>query len=114
MATAKGRASDRNLLLLLTAAMVVILIGVSVLAHTTEDTDMRPSADNTGAAGVRAAFVTLQELGVHVTRWDEPLAKLDSVQAANPAARCRHPAPSHHLCATPRRKDRENWRAPAK
>ena len=80
---AKGKASDRNLLLLLSAAMVVILIGVSVLAHTTEDNDMRPSADNTGAAGAKAAFVALQELGVSVTRWNEPLASLDGVQPAN-------------------------------
>ncbi len=78
MSTTNAKMSDRKLLLILVAAMVIVLLGVSVISRTKEDTDIRPSVDNSGAAGAKAVFVALGELGVNVSRWDEPLAKLNS------------------------------------
>ena len=80
MTLSTGRNRDRNLLLMLTGAMIVILVGVSILAHTKEDTDPRPSVDNSGALGVKAAFITLRETGVAVSRWDRAFADLKTLQ----------------------------------
>lgn len=75
--------TDRNLLLILVGSMLLIFIGVSVLARTTEDNDMRPSVENTGAAGTKAAYLALQELGIKVTRLDSPLSKLSNYKPEN-------------------------------
>lgn len=79
MRVVAGKNRDRNLLLMLSGAMVIVLIGVSILAHTKEDNDVRPSIDNSGALGVKAAFVTLRESGVAVSRWDESFSNLNKL-----------------------------------
>ncbi len=76
-----GKNRDRNLLLMLTGAMALILTGVSILTHTKEDTDTRPSIENSGALGAKAAFITLQESGVAVSRWDAAFNKLKDLPA---------------------------------
>lgn len=78
----KGRGwSDRTTLLVLGGAMALLLIGVSLFARSTDNSDMRPSVDNAGSAGAKAAYLVLQGLGRNVGRWEQPLSKLDSVDA---------------------------------
>ena len=77
------RTSDRNLLLMLAGGMLVLLIGVTLLVRGAREDDPVPSITNTGPAGAKAAFLTLQALGRNVTGWYKPPTALASVDAAH-------------------------------
>ena len=74
--------SDRRMLLILSAVMVVLIVGVSVFAPRDEENDPRPTTYNIGPRGAKAAYLTLESLGRKVGRWERPLTELSDVDAA--------------------------------
>lgn len=73
--------SDRKVVLWLAAAMLVLIVGVSVLAPAS-DNDERPTTYNSGPGGARAAYLMLQRIGRKSSRWERPLSDLDLSTAA--------------------------------
>ena len=83
MAVGSGKGDvDRRLLLWLGGAMVLLIALVSAIAPSTATNDPRPSSYNTAPGGAKAAFLTLEDLGWSVARWDRPLEDLRGVDAA--------------------------------
>lgn len=76
-----GRWSDRRIVLWLAAAMLVLIVGVSVLAPSETENDSRPTTYNAGPNGAKAAFLMLQAIGRESSRWERPLGELDNVTA---------------------------------
>ena len=74
---------ERRLLLGLGAVVLLLILVVSLLAPATGDQDPRPSSYNTAPGGAKAAYLTLETLGVPVARWDRPLDELDGTDAAH-------------------------------
>jgi len=70
------------MLLILSAVMVVLIVGVSVFAPRDEENDPRPTTYNSGPHGAKAAYLTLESLGRKVNRWEKPLTALNEVDAA--------------------------------
>lgn len=83
MSTSKGgkKATDRSLLLMIAGGAMLLLIVASIIGGTSEKDSEEPSTYNAGPAGIKAAYVALDELGKPVGRWQEDLDKLDSVDA---------------------------------
>jgi hypothetical protein len=77
----EGRWSDRRVVLWLAAAMLVLIVGVSVLAPSSEQDDPRPTTYNAGPNGAKAAFLMLEAIGRESLRWERPLKELDQVPA---------------------------------
>jgi hypothetical protein len=73
--------SDRKLLLILTAVMLVLIVGVSILSPTAADKDPRPTSYNTAPGGAKAAYLVFEELGRSTSRWKQPLHDLTRLQA---------------------------------
>jgi hypothetical protein len=69
------------MLLILVAVMVVLIVGISVFAPRDMEDDPRPSTDNHGPQGAKAAYLTLEALGRKVSRWDKPLSALNDLDA---------------------------------
>jgi hypothetical protein len=69
------------MLLILVAVMVVLIAGISVFAPRDTEDDPRPSTDNHGPQGAKAAYLTLEALGRKVSRWDKPLSSLGDLDA---------------------------------
>jgi hypothetical protein len=57
---------------------LLLVIGIALLAPTSDENDTRPTTYNTGSAGAKAAFLALQQMGVPVARWEKPLAELST------------------------------------
>lgn len=77
-----GANLDRRLILWLGAAVLLIIVAVSLFAPATADNDRRPSSYNPAPGGAKAAFLTLESLRIPVARWDQPLDELSSVDAS--------------------------------
>ena len=75
--------SDRKMLLILSGIILLLVVGVCVIAPSADDENKQPTTYNTGAAGAKAAFLTLQGLGLNVQRWDRPTNEIDSADAAH-------------------------------
>ena len=73
--------SDRKLLLILTAVMLVLIVGVSILSPTAADKDPRPTSYNTAPGGAKAAYLVLAGLGRSTSRWKQPLHELTNLEA---------------------------------
>jgi len=69
------------MVLWLAAAMLVLIVGVSVLAPQDEQKDPRPTTYNTGPNGAKGAFLTLKAIGRDSSRWERPLRELDAIPA---------------------------------
>lgn len=80
---AGARGSDRRWMLLLTGAVVLVIVLVSIVAPVSGSDDDRPSSYNAAPNGTKAAFLMLESLGRPVARWEEPLDALDGVDAAH-------------------------------
>ncbi len=84
MASSAGTPNlDRRLLLWLAGAMLLLIVAVSLIAPTTATNDPRPTSYNTGPDGAKAAYLTLQALGLPISRWDHPPEDLAGVDAAH-------------------------------
>ena len=81
-AGAAGSLLDRKLMSWLGGAVLLIIVAVSVIAPATGDNDGRPSSYNAAPGGAKAAYLTLEKLGRPVTRWDQPLDELSSIDAS--------------------------------
>jgi hypothetical protein len=69
------------MVLWLGAAMLLLIIGISVLAPSADDNDPRPTTYNAGPSGAKAAYLMLQAIGRKSRRWERPLSELDRVPA---------------------------------
>jgi hypothetical protein len=81
------RASDRRMLLILCAAMVAMVVVVSVIAPQSAENDPRPTVSNLGPQGAKAAYLTLGALGIKTTTWERSLAALNESLRDAQAAR---------------------------
>lgn len=70
-------AGDRKRLLILCAVMVVLVIVVSFIAPQSPANDPLPRVDNVGPKGAKAAYMTLQALGVKTSRWERSVEALN-------------------------------------
>lgn len=78
-----GKNLDRRWILLMAGAVLLLIVGASVLAPVTANNDPRPSSYNTAPGGAKAAYLMLESMGRTVARWDQPLDDLASVDAAH-------------------------------
>ncbi|HEX4156372.1 MAG TPA: DUF4350 domain-containing protein [Acidobacteriaceae bacterium] len=76
-----ARWNDRRIVLWLVGAMLVLIVGVSVLAPDATENDSRPTTYNTGPNGARAAFLMLKAIGRKSMQWERPLNELDNLPA---------------------------------
>lgn len=74
-----GRASlsDRKWLLILCGALLVLIVGVSIVAPQSAENDPRPTTTNSGPMGAKAAYLTLAALGRKTSEWNRPIAALN-------------------------------------
>ena len=77
----EARWSDRKVVLWMIAAIMILIVAVSVLAPKADEDDSRPSTYNSGPNGAKAAYLTLQAIGRTSARWERPLAELNSADA---------------------------------
>ena len=74
---------EKQLMLCAITAAVVITVAAAVFAPENNRDDPRPSIDNAGPNGAKAAYVLLQRLGYTVVRSEKPLTDLYSLDAAH-------------------------------
>ncbi|HEY5330432.1 MAG TPA: DUF4350 domain-containing protein [Acidobacteriaceae bacterium] len=82
MTGARGT-SDKRILLWMFGSVLVLIVIVSILAPRRSEKDPRPTIDNSGTAGAKAAYLLLGQLGYKVQRWDAPEEDLDRLDAAH-------------------------------
>ncbi len=57
--------------------MTAMIVVVCVVAPSREENDPRPTVTNVGPHGAKAAYLTLEALGVKTSRWDRSLGELN-------------------------------------
>jgi Domain of unknown function (DUF4350) len=90
----KKLSGDWKFLLIFSSVVVALVIVTGVLAPNREDRDPTPSTWNSGAAGAKAAWLLLGQLGYNTVRWDRPEAELSTVDAAHSTLILAEPSPS--------------------
>jgi hypothetical protein len=78
---AKAKWSDKKLMLVLCAVMLVLILGISVLAPQSQANDPRPTTFNSGPQGAKAAYLLLKKMGRTSLRWEKPLTELSDMNA---------------------------------
>jgi hypothetical protein len=78
-----GKHVDRNVGLMLLAAVVASIMVISILAPASGDDNPAPSTYNSGSAGTKAAYLLASDLGYETARWDSPTANLGGLDAAH-------------------------------
>jgi len=82
---------SRLLIFLTVAVMVVLLVGLNAASYVRVeqegDTELRPdrSTENAGGTGTLALFEYLQQKGVDVVRWRQPMSALADASETRPA-----------------------------
>jgi hypothetical protein len=74
---------DTRVIVWMCLGVLGFILVAAFLAPAREDNDPVPSTWNSGAAGAKAAYLLLGQLGYSTARWDEPSAVLSEVDAAN-------------------------------
>jgi len=69
--------SDRKRLLILCGALLVLIVGVSIVAPQSEENDPRPTTTNSGPMGAKAAYLMLGALGTKTSEWNRPISELN-------------------------------------
>ena len=69
--------SDRKRLLILCGALLVLIVGVSIVAPQSEENDPRPTTTNSGPMGAKAAYLMLGALGRKTSEWNRPISELN-------------------------------------
>jgi hypothetical protein len=69
--------------LIFAGVVLLLIVAASSLAPPSDDSDKRPTTYNSGSGGIKAAYLTLGELGFSTARWEQPASSLDSVDAAH-------------------------------
>lgn len=75
--------ADRRAVLWVLGGIVLLVVLIALFSPTTGDTDPNPTTYNTGAAGWKGAYLTLERLGYRVSRATSPASMLDDVDAAH-------------------------------
>lgn len=86
--------SDRRFLLGFTGVVIVLIVITGILAPNREDRDPVPTTWNSGAAGAKAAWLLLAQLGYREVRWERPESELSGVEAAHTTLVLADPSPS--------------------
>jgi hypothetical protein len=73
---------DQRIVLGILAAMVVLLVIVSIFAPANDDSNPSPTTYNSGSAGTKATYLVLGELGYGAERWEASPEGLKNVDAA--------------------------------
>jgi hypothetical protein len=73
---------DQRIVLGILAAMVALLVIVSIFSPANEDSNPSPTTYNSGSAGTKAAYLMLGELGYGAERWEASPDDLKNVDAA--------------------------------
>jgi hypothetical protein len=79
----KRLSGDVRTILWICLGMLVIIVVAAFLAPAREDNDVTPSTWNSGAAGAKAAYLLLGQLGYTTARWERPAAALSETNAAH-------------------------------
>ena len=72
---------DRRRVLLFAGAVLLVIVGASLLAPN-DDSDKSPTTYNSGTAGIKAAYLLMSDLGYSAERWQQDPSDLSSVDAA--------------------------------
>jgi hypothetical protein len=73
---------DQRIVLGILAAIVVLLVIVSIFAPANDDSNPSPTTYNSGSAGTKATYLVLGELGYGAERWEASPDDLKNVDAA--------------------------------
>jgi hypothetical protein len=73
---------DQRIVLGILAAMVALLLIVSIFAPANDDSNPLPTTYNSGSAGTKATYLVLGELGYGAERWEASPDDLKNVDAA--------------------------------
>lgn len=90
----KKLTGDWKFLLIFSGVVVALIIVTGILAPNREDNDPAPSTWNSGAAGAKAAYLLLGQLGYNEVRWERPEAELSTIDAAHATFILAEPSPS--------------------
>jgi hypothetical protein len=90
----KKLTGDWKFLLIFCGVVVALIIVTGILAPNREDRDPTPSTWNSGAAGAKAAYLLLDQLGYNEVRWEQPEAELSSIDAPHSTLILAEPSPS--------------------
>ena len=74
---------ERKLVLIFCGAVHLVIAIASLLAPHNDDSEKSPTTNNSGTAGIKAAYLLLDQLGYATARWEQPPSALASVDAAN-------------------------------
>jgi len=80
--SAKASLSDRRFVLWLSGGLLFVILLVSFLVPSTDDSDPSPTTYNAGSAGIKAAYLLVGELGYDAQRWEGSTSDLRQVDAA--------------------------------
>ena len=90
----KKLSGDGKFLLIFSSVVVVLIVITGLLAPNREDRDPTPSTWNSGAAGAKAAYRLLGQLGYTTVRWERPEAELSTLDATHSTLIVAEPSPS--------------------
>jgi Domain of unknown function (DUF4350) len=74
---------DRRFGLIVLGVMLLLIVVISILAPAAGDGDQTPTSYNTGAAGAKAAYLLMNEIGYSAEQWDAPPDRLAELDAAD-------------------------------
>jgi Domain of unknown function (DUF4350) len=78
-----GSNLDRRIGLIILGVMLLLIVGISILAPASGDSDPTPTTYNSGTAGAKAVYLLMAEIGFNAKRWDSPPSSLRQLDAAH-------------------------------
>ena len=90
----KKLSGEWKFLLTFSAIVVALIIITGIFAPNREDRDPTPGTWNSGAAGAKAAYLLLGQLGYDEARWERPESELSAIDAAHATLVVAEPSPS--------------------
>lgn len=79
----KKLSGEWKFLLTFSAIVVALIIITGIFAPNREDRDPTPGTWNSGAAGAKAAYLLLGQLGYDEASWERPESELSAIDAAH-------------------------------
>jgi hypothetical protein len=90
----KKLSGDWKFLLIFSGIVVALIVITGVLAPSQQDRDPTPTTWNSGAAGAKAAYLLLGQLGYNEDRWERPESELSTLDAPHSTLILAEPYPS--------------------
>ncbi len=90
----KKVSGDWRYLLIFSGVVLLLIVVTGILAPDRADRDPIPTTWNSGAAGAKAAYLLLGQLGYNEARWERPEAELATIDAAHATLVLAEPSPS--------------------